>query len=197
MRIASEYRDELFQVAIWLVEWGRNIFMLSRSNTLRQPRYGGSGRRTQIPWLATMHIGITLSGVCLSVCVCVCLSGSHNFLVDTHSYVLQATCEFLGMLPLCLNEKLYLKTWSSCILNWFISCTLVKKGGGHLAFYLSQKHGPYSCDPCDKTFPMVLCSDLDLWPTSLSKLLLLWEPQFSWFVCIHVFSKWKYNYFNS
>ena len=28
--------------------------MLSRSNTLRQPRYGGSRRRTQIPWLATM-----------------------------------------------------------------------------------------------------------------------------------------------
>ena len=56
MRIASEYQDELFQVAIWLVEWGRNIFMLSRSNTLRQPRYGGSRRRTQIPWLATMGL---------------------------------------------------------------------------------------------------------------------------------------------
>ena len=56
MRIASEYQDELFQVTIWLVEWGRNIFMLSRSNTLRQPRYGGSRRRTQIPWLATMNI---------------------------------------------------------------------------------------------------------------------------------------------
>ena len=55
MRIASEYQDELIQVAIWLVEWGRNIFMLSRSNTLRQPRYWGSRRRTQIPWLATMR----------------------------------------------------------------------------------------------------------------------------------------------
>ena len=27
MRIASEYQDELFQVTIWLVEWGRNIFI--------------------------------------------------------------------------------------------------------------------------------------------------------------------------
>ena len=37
-----------------------------------------------------------------SVRLCVCLSGSHTFLVVTHSYVLQATRAFLGMLPLCL-----------------------------------------------------------------------------------------------
>ena len=35
--------------------------------------------------------------------VCVCLSGSHTFLVVTHSYVWQATHAFLGMLPLCNN----------------------------------------------------------------------------------------------
>ena len=37
------------------------------------------------------------------VCVSVCLSGSHTFLVVTHSYVSQATHAFLGMLPLCLS----------------------------------------------------------------------------------------------
>ena len=40
--------------------------------------------------------------ICLSACLSVCLSGSHTFLVVTHSYVLQATHAFLGMLPLCL-----------------------------------------------------------------------------------------------
>ena len=39
--------------------------------------------------------------VCLSVRVFVCLSGSDNFLVVTHSYVSQATRAFLGMLSLC------------------------------------------------------------------------------------------------
>ena len=37
---------------------------------------------------------------CLSVNLSVCLSGSHTFLVVTHSYVLQAAHAFLGMLPL-------------------------------------------------------------------------------------------------
>ena len=37
----------------------------------------------------------------LSVCLSVCWSGSHTFLVVTHSYVSQATHAFLGMLPLC------------------------------------------------------------------------------------------------
>ena len=32
------------------------------------------------------------------------LSGSHTFLVVTHSYVSQATHAFLGMLPLCYNK---------------------------------------------------------------------------------------------
>ena len=36
----------------------------------------------------------------------VCLSGSHTFLVVTHSYVLQATHAFFGMLPLCLYSVL-------------------------------------------------------------------------------------------
>ena len=43
-------------------------------------------------------------GVCLSVC----LSSSHTFLVLTHSYVSQATHAFLRMLPLCF-----------CCLEWF------------------------------------------------------------------------------
>ena len=33
--------------------------------------------------------------VCLSVLQCVCLSGSHTFLVVTHRYVLQVTHAFL------------------------------------------------------------------------------------------------------
>ena len=37
----------------------------------------------------------------LSVRLCVCLSGSHTFLVFTHSYVSQVTHAFLQMLPLC------------------------------------------------------------------------------------------------
>ena len=39
--------------------------------------------------------------VCLSVRPSVCLSGSHTFLVVTHSYVSKATRAFLWMLPLC------------------------------------------------------------------------------------------------
>ena len=35
----------------------------------------------------------------LSVPLCVCLSGSHTFLVVTHTYVSQASHAFLGMLP--------------------------------------------------------------------------------------------------
>ena len=44
----------------------------------------------------------------LSVCVCVCLSDSHTFLIVTHSYVSQATHAFLGMLPLCWNIAIIL-----------------------------------------------------------------------------------------
>ena len=42
---------------------------------------------------------------CLSVRLSVCLSGSHTFLVVTHSYVSQATPAFLGMLPLFYQVK--------------------------------------------------------------------------------------------
>ena len=35
--------------------------------------------------------------------MCVCLSGSHTFLVVTHRYVSQATRASIGMLPLCLS----------------------------------------------------------------------------------------------
>ena len=44
------------------------------------------------------------------VCLYVCLSRGHTFLVVTHSYVLQATDAFLGMLPLCLDLKVVLVT---------------------------------------------------------------------------------------
>ena len=43
--------------------------------------------------------------VALSVCLSACLSGSHTFLVVTHSYVSHVTRAFLGMLPLCSIRK--------------------------------------------------------------------------------------------
>ena len=46
-------------------------------------------------------------------CVCVCLSGSHTFLVVTHSYVSPATHAFLGMLPLCYLPRRHL-VWYFC-----------------------------------------------------------------------------------
>ena len=48
------------------------------------------------------HSGIYGSLCSASVCLSVYLSGSHTFLIVTHSYVSQATHAFLGMLPLCL-----------------------------------------------------------------------------------------------
>ena len=43
------------------------------------------------------------------------------------------------------------------------------------------------CVPCDKTFPVVPCRDLDgdLWPSSRSNLLPSGGPQFSEFACLH------------
>ena len=40
----------------------------------------------------------------LSLCPCVCLSGSHTFFVVTQSYISQATHSFLGMLSLCFRN---------------------------------------------------------------------------------------------
>ena len=37
--------------------------------------------------------------------MCVCLSGSHTFLVVTHSYVSQATHAFLGLLPFLFDVR--------------------------------------------------------------------------------------------
>ena len=53
-----------------------------------------------VAYKAWWHIGITLSGICLSIGPSVCLSGSHTFMVVmlffvTHSYVSQATHAFL------------------------------------------------------------------------------------------------------
>ena len=84
------------------------------------PDYRISARRVNFRWQRGTKIGNTQFlcplrsiaahrdhfvrrlSVHLSVRVCVRLSGSHTFLVVTHSYVLQATRAFLGMLPLCL-----------------------------------------------------------------------------------------------
>ena len=52
------------------------------------------------------QIGITLSGVCWLICLYVCLSGNHTFLVVPQSYVLQATHAFLWMLPLFLCPRI-------------------------------------------------------------------------------------------
>ena len=47
------------------------------------------------------------------------LSGSHIFLVVTHTYVSQATHEFLGMLPLCLLDCL-----AALIVHEYTTCLL-------------------------------------------------------------------------
>ena len=47
----------------------------------------------------------------LSVCPSLCLSGSHTFLVVTHSYVSQTTHVFLGMLPLFKGFYLWEVNW--------------------------------------------------------------------------------------
>ena len=52
------------------------------------------------------HIGITLSGGCL----CVCLSSSYTFLAVTNSFVLQAIHAFLGMLSLFSENRTTVKT---------------------------------------------------------------------------------------
>ena len=71
-----------------------------------------------------------LCGICLSVRSCV--SGSHTFLVVTHSYVLQVTHAFLGMLPLC-----FLYTWPNNLqyrILYQLSCALAD------SFWLSWCH---------------------------------------------------------
>ena len=60
-----------------------------------------------------------------SVCVCVCLCGSHTFFVVTHSYVLQATHAFLGMLPLYFYSvrSFYLNHIAELL--WYGECFLI------------------------------------------------------------------------
>ena len=63
--------------------------------------------------------------VCPSVCcLSVCLSGSHTFLVVTHSYVSQATNAFLRILPLCLMYNMLCSSQSKPLLhtklNYFV-----------------------------------------------------------------------------
>ena len=52
------------------------------------------------------HVVRCLS-VCPYICLCIRLSGSHTFLVVTHSYVSLATRAFLGMLPLFSEIFIY------------------------------------------------------------------------------------------
>ena len=47
-------------------------------------------------------------------------------------------------------------------------------------------------DLCDKSFLLVPCGDLDLWPTTRSNLLPDWGPQFFEFACIICFAIWPY-----
>ena len=66
---------------------------------------------------AKRHIGITLSGVCLS--------GSHTFLVVTHSYVSQATHAFCGMLPLFTNHFAIILCRQGRLVFWWFVCPFV------------------------------------------------------------------------
>ena len=62
----------------------------------------------------------------LCVCLSVCLSGSHTFLVVTHSYVSQVTHAFLRMLPLCSKVILILPL--TLFVNKFIAYDLQLRG---------------------------------------------------------------------
>ena len=83
------------------------------------------------------------------------LSGSHTFLVVTHSYVSQATHAFLGMLPLCwfslhvlvtmqtlvnqhlaYSARLYLKTIKKKCLKLFLKYLKIKKQKTIIAHYI-------------------------------------------------------------
>ena len=107
----------------------------------------------------TFHVGVivspekhscTLGSLCLaSVCpsVCLCLSGSHTFLVVTHSYVSQATPAFLGMLPLCSQRRQKLEkreNYPHAKISTFTVC-LWQCVHSHrlLLLYLYCKHGHF------------------------------------------------------
>ena len=99
------------------------------------------------------------------------------------------------------------KNKSTCVCLKVLSCCppLSRKLGdikSHLFVCLSVCHKKFNfctitdkalilgmCVPCDKTFPVVPCRDLDsdLWPTSRSNLLPSGGPQFSEFACLKSF----------
>ena len=62
---------------------------------------GNYGNKYRIPFLCCLRSIAAHKDCPVSVCLSVRLSGSHTFLVVTHSYVSQATHAFLRMLPLC------------------------------------------------------------------------------------------------
>ena len=67
----------------------------------------------------------TLGSLCpVSVCPSVCMSGSHTFLVVTHSYVSQATRAFLGMLPLLVC---WMISRSMTLWHWLCQCGIYAK----------------------------------------------------------------------
>ena len=56
-------------------------------------------------WVLCRLRSIAHSVCCLSVRSSLCLSGSHTFLVVTHSYVKHATHAFLGIQPLFSSHR--------------------------------------------------------------------------------------------
>ena len=92
--------------------------------------------------------------------MCVCLSGSHTFVVVTHSYVSQATHAFLGMLPLYFFFK-YLSIYRENSFLMQASTQIASK---------SAKSNNDSLLPCwiGMIFPTIcvhdprVCHDLDI-----------------------------------
>ena len=91
-----------------------------------------------VPCEAERHIGITLSGVCL--CVSVCLSGSHTFLVVTYSYVSQATHAFPVMIFVrYLSEIRYFESRKPVIPTGFRYCVKIAFSSLSFPFFVRLK----------------------------------------------------------
>ena len=85
------------------------------------------------------HRGITMSGVYLSVCQCVCLSGSHTFLVVTHSYVLHVTHAISS--ECCYYFVCYIRIMYSVLLAYGQTVSL--KGDNSYVLFQGTKRDKY------------------------------------------------------
>ena len=93
----------------------------------------------------------------LSVHLSVCLSGSHTFLVVTHSYVSQATHAFLGMLPLFQLIFCKFKTYNVWLSIWTFWRHSIVTSELHKRQLFD---GPFDCDVIMESLPTGQCRAL-------------------------------------